>query len=55
MKSNEGLAAIQVDVHGIFAWVKKKKKWGWWHQWTFCTTWPFMDAMDAKQYCSAMP
>ena len=24
-KSNEGHAAIQVDVHGVFAWVKNKK------------------------------
>jgi hypothetical protein len=30
-KSNEGHVAIQVDVHGIFAWVKNEK-WGWWHQ-----------------------
>ncbi len=24
-KSNEGHAAIQVDIHGVFAWVKNQK------------------------------
>jgi hypothetical protein len=29
IKSNEGLAAIHVDMYGVFAWLKnKKKKWG---------------------------